>query len=219
MHDLYPILNQASPEERRGLGKLLDMDGPCNSQALMDRLESQSQSIFGELFGPDREYRGIVRQVADKLDVWYGRFEQTERIETKIAQKVFRTVWEKMTPAQRQQMEEKLQEAAQEFDGEGLGKSTALASLLLAGKLSGFGVYLLASTALGAVTGALGVALPFAVYTTMSSTIAVVLGPVGWIGAGLFVLWKLTGANYKRLIPAILYISMLRAQQQGGDLV
>ena len=51
----------------------------------------------------------------------------------------------------------------------------------------------------------------------MSSTIAVVLGPVGWIGVGLFVLWKLTGPNYPRLIRAILYIAMLRARQQHGD--
>ena len=219
MHDLRPILDQASGEERRGLAKLLDMHEPYHSNAIMDCLEKESQSVFGNLFGSRREYREIVCQVADKLGVWYGRVETTERIETKVAQKVLRTVWEKMTPAQRQQMEEALKKAAQEFDGSGLGQSASVLAALLAGKLSGFGVYLLASTSLGAVTGVLGFTLPFAVYTTMSSTIAVVLGPVGWIGAGLFVLWKLTGANYKRLVPAILYIAMLRANQQKGELV
>ena len=90
---------------------------------------------------------------------------------------------------------------------------------LTAAQLSGFGVYLLASTSLGALTATLGVTLPFAVYTTMSSTIAALIGPVGWIGAGLFTIWKLTGPNYKRLIPAILYVVMLRSKQsrQTGD--
>ncbi len=64
--------------------------------------------------------------------------------------------------------------------------------------------------------GVLSVTLPFAVYITMSSAIAVIIGPVSWIGAGLFTIWKLTGANYKRLIPAILYVSALRAKQQGN---
>jgi uncharacterized protein YaaW (UPF0174 family) len=50
----------------------------------------------------------------------------------------------------------------------------------------------------------------------MSSAIAVIIGPVGWLGAGLFAIWKLTDANYKRLIPAILYVSALRAKQQGN---
>ena len=219
MHDLRPILDQASSEERWGLARLLEMDGPCHSMAIMACLEDKSQSLFGTLFGPERSYHAIVCQVADKLAVWYPGHETTAEIEVRIAQKVLRTMWDKMTPAQRHQMEERLRDVAQQRDDSGtlLAQSSGIVALLLAGKLSGFGVYLLASTSLGAVTGALGIALPFAVYTTMSSAIAVVLGPVGWIGAGLFVLWKLTGPHDEYLLRAILYIAMLRAKQQRGD--
>ena len=45
---------------------------------------------------------------------------------------------------------------------------------LTAAQLSGFGVYLLASTALGAITSTLGLTLPFVAYTTMSSAISVI---------------------------------------------
>lgn len=82
--------------------------------------------------------------------------------------------------------------------------------------MSGFGIYLLASTTLGTLTGVIGITLPFVVYTTMSSAIAVIIGPVGWIGAGLFTLWQLTSPSYKRVIPAILYICALRARLDGG---
>ena len=111
-------------------------------------------------------------------------------------------------------MEEELRRAAQKFDkGGALVGSTSIFAALTAAQLSGFGIYLLASTSLGALTGVLGVTLPFAAYTMMSTAIATIIGPVGWIGAGLFLIWKLTGPNYKRLIPAILYISMLRSGQ------
>ena len=58
---------------------------------------------------------------------------------------------------------------------------------LVAANLSGFGLYTAASTSLGAVAGAAGVTLPFVVYTTMSSVLAVLTGPVGW--AALQVRW------------------------------
>ena len=45
--------------------------------------------------------------------------------------------------------------------------------------------------------------------------IAALIGPVGWVGAGLFAIWKLTGPNYKKLIPAILYVSILRNKYAG----
>ena len=146
--------------------------------------------------------------------MWHPPHETAAKIEVRIARKVFETVWEKMTPAQRQRMEEELKKTARQFDKSGaLLGGASMFGTLTAAQLSGFGVYLLASTSLSAVTATLGLTLPFAVYTTMSSTIAVIIGPVGWIGAGLFLVWRLTAPSYKRLIPAILYVSMLRTQQ------
>jgi hypothetical protein len=51
--------------------------------------------------------------------------------------------------------------------------------LLGAAQLSGFGVYLLASSTIGAFTSLVGVTLSFAFYTGMSSVISVVIGLVG----------------------------------------
>jgi uncharacterized protein YaaW (UPF0174 family) len=131
-----------------------------------------------------------------------------------MAKKVMKTVWEKMTPEQRRQMEREWQKTAAEFDKSGsLAGSASIFAALTASQLSGFGIYLLATTSLGALTGVIGITLPFAVYTAMTTAIAVIIGPVGWIGAGLFALWALSGPNYKKLIPAILYVCALRSQQ------
>lgn len=93
------------------------------------------------------------------------------------------------------------------------GPMTALAALGAA-QASGFGVYLAATTALGFATHAVGVTLPFAVYTGMTSTIAFLIGPAGFLAAGLWGTWKLTGPNWKRLIPAILYVAATNARRR-----
>ena len=89
-------------------------------------------------------------------------------------------------------------------------KAGSVFALLTAAQVSGFGVYLLASTTLSTLSGIIGVTLPFAAYSSLSSAIAVIIGPVGWIGAGLFTLWKINDVNYNKIIPAVIYISWLR---------
>lgn len=86
-------------------------------------------------------------------------------------------------------------------------------------KMSGFGVYLMASTVLGGLTGALGITLPFAIYIGMSQTIALILGPVGWATlAGSFV-FALNQPNWNRLTLAVVYISTIRNLNNQGALV
>lgn len=213
--ELGMILAKAKPMELGALAEILKAES-LRPDHIVEAFWWNCQSVFGYVGGSEPSYSRIVCQVAEKLGIEHFGV-KVEDLEVEIARKVFQTVWEKMTPDQKMAMEAELRRAAQEFDKSGaLAESTSIFTALTAAQLSGFGVYLLASTALGTLTSVIGITLPFAVYTTMSSAIAVIIGPVGWIGAGLFAIWKLTGANYKRLIPAILYVSALRAKQQGN---
>ena len=94
--------------------------------------------------------------------------------------------------------------------GKSFGKEGGVLVALTAAKLSGFGLYLAASTAVGAVTGGLGIALPFAFYTGMSKTIAAVIGPAGWAALGIAAVYKLGSPNMKKLVPAVLFIAAER---------
>lgn len=73
------------------------------------------------------------------------------------------------------------------IQGADFGGPMSTFALLGAAQLSGFGIYAASTTALGLVTHAVGITLPFAVYTGMTSTIAFVIGPAGWLTAGLWV--------------------------------
>ena len=211
--ELGMLLDKATPKERSALAQLLDANS-SNLDDIVNAFWWNCQSVFGYLVGSEPSYSQIVQQVAEKLDIEFPQRWKIEDLERLIAQHVLKTVWEKMTPEQRIEFEDKMRQMAQEFDkGGALAGGASIFTALTSAQLSGFGVYLLASTALSTLTGVIGVTLPFALYTKMSSAIAVIIGPVGWIGAGLFAIWKLTGANYKRLIPAILYVSALREKQ------
>ena len=173
MDGLRKLLEKATEEELKGLAEILKAEPTPDS--IIDSLWWNSQSIFGYAFGNRPSYKDIVRQVANKLKVKYEEHYSTKEIEIEIARKVMETVWERITPEQREEMEKKMRENAQEFDETGEAADfDNIFEALIAGRLFGFGI---------------------------------------WIGAGLFAIWKLTDTNYKRLIPAVLYISALRSKQ------
>ncbi|MDO9509628.1 MAG: hypothetical protein Q7I97_09895 [Thermovirgaceae bacterium] len=131
--------------------------------------------------------------------------------ETFLSHAVIILALERMKPHERREFFEKEVEVP-EFIGKArinndslAGPATTLAILGLA-QASGFGVFMASTTALGFVTHAIGVTLPFAVYTGMTSTIAFLIGPVGWLSAGFLGAWKLTQPSWKTLIPALILI-------------
>lgn len=91
-----------------------------------------------------------------------------------------------------------------------VGKEAMTAGALTIANLSGFGLYLASSTALGAITSAVGVTLPFAAYTGLSSALSVIIGPIGWAALGLWVAHKLGKPDPFKLISIVLLVSNLR---------
>lgn len=214
MDEWQQLLKKCSSDERVGLSKILGAE-KATPKAIIDELRWNYQPWWNSLFGCEPGYREIVEHIAQHLHVSYSKYTFISDLEIKISQKVLETVWEKMTPKQREEMEAELKKAAQQYDKTGsLVTSGSIFATLTAAKLSGFGIYLLSSTALGALTGAMGIALPFAVYMAMSMAIKTIIGPVGWIGATLLALWQSGESNKERLIPAIVYICMLRSKYQ-----
>ena len=65
-----------------------------------------------------------------------------------------------------------------------MGISFIPAASMVAGKLSGFGIYLATTTGLGAISSAIGVTFPWAVYQGATTVLGVMLGPIGWALAG-----------------------------------
>lgn len=80
------------------------------------------------------------------------------------------------------QADENLKKRAQQ-----MGISFIPAASVVASKLSGFGIYVATTTGLGAISSAIGVTFPWAVYQGATTVLGVMLGPIGWalVGAGV----------------------------------
>lgn len=208
MERLAAILATWSKEELEGFQKILAAE-ESTPEGLCSALRWSASSALEWQFSKPLTYYQIVQRVARKWDLRADDGDPVEILEQNIAQKLLKEAWEKLTPEQRSKLEEELRKIA-ENAGHRIPKEAGVFALLMAARLSGFGVYLMASTVLGFLGGLVNVTLPFAVYTAISRAIAVVIGPVGWIATAIMLAHNLTGPNWKKLEDAIVYISMMR---------
>lgn len=54
--------------------------------------------------------------------------------------------------------------------------------------------------------------LPFAAYTGLTSTLGVIIGPVGWVGLASYGIFKLGSPNFKKTIPSVVFIHTVRSR-------
>jgi uncharacterized protein YaaW (UPF0174 family) len=212
MTELISLLQSATSDERLLLAQILG----CSDQeppALALRLQKVSSSFFAWRIAQERlSYREIVTRVSERMEIGTS-WRSTPDIERTITEKLWNSVWERMTVSQREQFNRKLIETAAQTERAANLKGVAIAGGgLLAAKASGFGIYLLASSTLAAVTSGLGFALPFGAYMTISSALSWVLGPVGFVGLGLLAIHKVTGPDHQKMTMATVAICAIRSR-------
>jgi uncharacterized protein YaaW (UPF0174 family) len=172
-------------------------------------LEDEFCSVGSWTLGAVKTYEEIVRDLAAKMSIACQPDATVVGIEKAIVAKVWNDAIAMMTPEQVAEIRQEMEQLASKY-GKSLEKELTGLAALSAAQLSGFGVYLLGSTVLGAINGALGLGLSFGVFTGLSSLISIVIGPVGWATLGLLTIVKLGAPNYKKILPVVLLIARTR---------
>ncbi|MDE0661369.1 MAG: hypothetical protein OXI79_17175 [Gammaproteobacteria bacterium] len=184
-----------------------------------------------ELFGKDSEllqpgpdddplptWEQLVEGLARKLKV-YDKEADPGAQEHYICDAVIARALAKMDPPRRRDFLSKQFDLGQAISDAPMDGSSAngplrgMAVLTLA-NAAGFSLYTGSATALGLLSGGMGVTLPFAAYTGLSSLLGVVTGPLGWAAMGLWLFSRMTGTNWNRLAPFVVYLINLRAKPQ-----
>lgn len=214
MQEFYKIISSATEEQRQNLAEVTNSGFGSSPEVLCNHIRYLRGGSIGQLFCA-ASWKQIVTDVADQIGInwseilnsrsWHDL--STQEIEDAVVVRQFQNMLEQLTPEQRQQVLMDLRRESDDphFEGFLLGGGA-----MLAAKMSGFGVYLLASTVLGSLTGVLGITLPFTVYMGVSQSLAFILGSVGWLALAGGILFSLNQPNWNRLGLSVLYISTLR---------
>ena len=144
----------------------------------------------------------VSRDEAIRRGVEYVKF-----IEEKIILKILEQAYAGMTQKERHEFDSMVNEVAQKFGNDPSNTLIGSAGLIVLGNLGGFATYTFLTTAMGAIS--MG-GLSFGAYTTATSALSVVLGPVGWIGLGAVALYAYGRPKYDKLMPIVATIGMIR---------
>jgi uncharacterized protein YaaW (UPF0174 family) len=218
MQQLEKLLNAVSQSERDNLAKILPQEvfssskSPATKDIIYALRWANDSSFMGTVVREQKSYVEILQTAAEHLKVNIPASEADEiKIEQLICQKLGQCLVEKMDKNQQAAWNAAIETDGLKYhDGAGFIASGGVAAALVAGNLGGFSTYMLASSGLAAASGVVGLTLPFAAYTGLSTALGVALGPVGWVGLGLAALFSIGGPSYDKLIQAILYIITLR---------
>jgi uncharacterized protein YaaW (UPF0174 family) len=178
-------------------------------RSLFDKVERSARAADQEY--PVPGYSELVFGLAEKLKV-AEQGASLEQSEEAISHEVIIQALRKMTPDQRRTFFNQPIDLGQVLEaanarGAGLAGSRTTVQALQSTRPRGLSLYVASSTALGFMTHAMGVALPFAAIKGLGSTVAFVIGPAGWLAAGGWAAWLATGPEWKKLLPAVLYIT------------
>lgn len=208
--DAVKLLECASAAERSNLRVILGLGASATPTAMVEALrQAGSHGVASLIRGGHVRYEEVVKDVALKLGakapINSSKAAELEKLAIGAA---VEQMLAKASPDERKSI---MAELTKGQSGSSAGLMTAAGGLILA-NLSGFGLYVAASSSLAAITGAVGLTLPFAVYTGMSSVLAAVTGPAGWAVILFLAIFKLGGADYKKTIPGVIAVASVRAR-------
>jgi uncharacterized protein YaaW (UPF0174 family) len=171
-------------------------------------------------YGSELSYEYLIREVCKKLKINGANVEPIRVLEVYLIEDLLVKAAAQMNAQQRHAFlttQISLDDFAPLFPQTGVsGPATTLAALAVA-QGSGFGVYLGATTALGFLSHAVGVTLPFAIYAGMTSTIAFLIGPFGFLGAGAWLGFRILGPEWPRILRGVLHLIAMKAKYACKD--
>ncbi|WP_455655135.1 hypothetical protein [Phascolarctobacterium sp.] len=191
------------------------------------------KNIFRDEYSPD--YSDIVKAVAAKFKITVPKGTLSEYdircIEEQLLIVILETTKEKIIKEKGYAAWEDIEkEASDSFEAiykdgkisldeyeEIKGKiiSGGMLATIIAGKLSGFAIYMLTNQLFFAVSRYLGLGIGVAVAgPVIGKSLAFLLGPAGWVLTGLWVLYGLGGTNWEKTIGAVLIIGAFRKKQE-----
>ena len=183
----------------------------------LEKLTGRNMATPKEADYPIPTWNQLIEGLADRLEV-YDKAADLATNEKYICQGVIVAALKEMNPSQRDHFFRQSVDLGELVDrGAPTGSDAkgALRGFTVLGlaQAAGFSLYTSSATALSFLSGSIGVTLPFAAYTGLSTFLSVVTGPLGWIAMGGLTGWMLTSPEWRKLTFPIVCIINSRARR------
>ncbi|WP_429210615.1 DUF3944 domain-containing protein [Aeromonas veronii] len=153
------------------------------------------------------EYKEVLMDVCEKMDVNYDKYSSTQRIESNLLMKILTDALENMSPDQLKD----LADATGVKNTNGITAETMVGIFQAVFRAGGFKSYQLTLIIVNAVLKALiGRGLSFAGNAALTRTMAILTGPIGWVITALWTAIDVAGPAYRVTIPAVIQVAALR---------
>lgn len=212
---LQELLSTASPDDLQLLSEYnfgKEVSGKTAEEILQKIRESGSNTVARSLSGKRVHYLQIVRDVADKMDVPWGRSEDEEAIERHILVRLFHKAWESMGEAERETVKHLFEQngAESEYVTKLLVEGTFRDFLPAISYLVFWNISRLVALSMAQASGTL------AAQGILGGLVAETLfGPLGIVVGTVFVAIELVGPAYRKTIPSVLQIAYMRQKCKG----
>lgn len=236
---LYEFLYNLPEPEMLTLMKLMEIVDPNATEGVMRSKQENVQKVLKQLLWVSNDlisyqrsnennqnYHELVKWVAKSSGVSADIMSNasTFKLEIEIQKQIFVKMWDKLSPEQRLELLSKIDPNGQIKDKASiiaLGGAGAIAVLSTTVFLSGFAFYTTMTITMSTVAGFFGLTLPFAAYTSASTLVAVLSGPVGWVIGGIALLGSVAYAGSADIKKTTLFIMQLhdlkiQALQEAG---
>lgn len=182
-------------------------------------LRKMGSNDFATLFrgGDGVSYSEVVYDVGRKLKVEGITEGSASANEKKIVEKLFADALDKMTEEERRQLMASIGISSKDIP---VGSSGLIITQILLKEFGGFAVYKSTLIVANLISRALlGSGLSFATNAAITRAIGAALGPIGWIVSGAWLAVDLAGPAYRKTVPAVIHVAMLRQIVQSRVVV
>lgn len=177
----------------------------------IDVIKEEIQSFGGNSFvnvfrGGGVQYKEVLCDVCDKMKVNYNKNANTQTIENNLFMKILEDSMANMTEEELKKIAEELKLKTTSFTSNAM-----MLALQAAIKQGGFKSYQIALIVANSIWKALfGKGLAFAANTTLTRTLSIFAGPIGWAITAIWTAIDIAGPAYRVTIPAVIQIAFLR---------
>lgn len=204
---LDEVIAHGTLEQRELLSRLLDTRNNTVVD-LRNRLQSKSTTLWQKITDKTCPYDTVLFEVGQTQGLRPVFLESARDFELRLVRTLYKRTRAKLSSGEITDLESQgSSPQKQSFRREGIG-----AASIVAAQMSGFGVYQMATTVLGAASAGLGITVPFIGYMALTKGISIAIGPVGWTILGASLVHKVTKPKWVKLLGAVAWMCWVRQQ-------